>query len=687
MARKELVISIRAVDQISRPIRTTMNAIAKLGRRAIATTSRILRSMGGLTKSLLSIKTLLAGVAAGFAAGAIVRSITLVAQALDQTAKSARALGVAVEEYSTLEFVAERAGINVRQLATAYRTAQRNAAQYVRGEGGQAVRAFSDLGAELTDANGRIKQGTDLLEAILVPMSKIQDEAVQTQKLYDIFGRNGPQLKNIGDNMAAIVREADRYGRITESQTRVAESFQDSLTNLGRAWTFLRASVLEAIGPALTRAVNTAAEKMADLGRLTGGIVQAFVATANDPDTRLELGNALSRLLGAASDAMVVGIQAMVRTAGVVIQNSIEPLIILIRNSLGPTISNVIIDTVGEALAKVWDWMGDAGSGPAKNAFSRFFQDLAHDTREGMAYLKEELGDGGELQAAFDDSLTQSLRKSGTNAVRQIDGILNNAFAQLQKIASRDIGGVNVVIDKLIERLKSVKAEAGGIPPAEGVGVWSSFATGVRAAAEAVGEINAQFQKLGTDVFNVVGNQISDGLTSLATGAANARDAFRDMAKGILDDLTRLIIRMAVFNALRTAFGNFGSTTTPDVDPNFVGPPIRTGGVVRPGGHVRRFAMGGVVPGPNINRDMVPAVLAPGEGVVNRRGMRAIGESRLHAINRGEGAGDINLTINVNANGQGQANARAVAEAVKGVVLDLMARNPAFRAQLRDGLA
>jgi hypothetical protein len=240
MARKELVIAIKAVDQISAPIRRTMTAIGRMGRQAIDTTGRVLRSMGGLARSLLNVRTLFAGLAAAFAAAALVRSILRVAEGLDRTAKAARSLGIEVEEYSKLEFAADRSGIAVNQLAKAFITVQRNAAQYVRGEGGAAVRAFADLGANLTDANGRVKQGTALLEAILDPISKIQDEAVKTSKLYDIFGRTGAQFKNIGGDLVNLLRDAERYGSITRNQTVVAEAFQDSLTNLGRAWTFLR---------------------------------------------------------------------------------------------------------------------------------------------------------------------------------------------------------------------------------------------------------------------------------------------------------------------------------------------------------------------------------------------------------------------------------------------------------------
>lgn len=51
---------------------------------------------------------------------------------------------------------------------------------------------------------------------------------------------------------------------------------------------------------------------------------------------------------------------------------------------------------------------------------------------------------------------------------------------------------------------------------------------------------------------------------------------------------------------------------------------------------VAQFASGGVVPGFTLG-DTVPAMLTPGEGVVNRQGMAALGTDNLQALNRGEG--------------------------------------------------
>jgi len=58
------------------------------------------------------------------------------------------------------------------------------------------------------------------------------------------------------------------------------------------------------------------------------------------------------------------------------------------------------------------------------------------------------------------------------------------------------------------------------------------------------------------------------------------------------------------------------------------------------GGPVRGFASGGYVPGTG-NSDTVPAMLTPGEFVIRKKAVSAIGVNKLHSINRRSGGGRI----------------------------------------------
>lgn len=62
------------------------------------------------------------------------------------------------------------------------------------------------------------------------------------------------------------------------------------------------------------------------------------------------------------------------------------------------------------------------------------------------------------------------------------------------------------------------------------------------------------------------------------------------------------------------------------------------------GGPVRGFATGGVVPGDG-NSDTFPAMLTPGEFVIRKKAVQAIGLNKLHKINRFANGGDVSEDI------------------------------------------
>ncbi len=693
MASKALVITIKAIDQISAPVRRTMASIGQLGRKAIDTSARVLRSMGGLAKSLLNVRNLLAGLAVAFAARALIRSITGVASALDQTAKSARSLGIAVEEYSRLEFAAERSGIAVGQLSKAIITAQRATAQFVRGEGGAAARAFKDLDVQLTDANGRVKQGTELLEAILVPIGKIQDEAVKTQKLYDIFGRTGAQFKNIGNDLANLQRDADKYGRVTESQTAVAEAFQDALTNQARAWTFFRASVLEAIGPGLTIVINKAAEQTARFGKMVGDLLLTVRAAFGDGQLAAQAKVALLQVFDNIMDMGRVLIDSAAMFAAT--KSAIDGMGEFIKTDLGREL------TVGfsGAIIALDDNLNKLGK--ARNVVINpvFSLAVAEARKAAIELTREAMSSGatiGDVAGTVAARVSEVMPAVNDEIVRMRMRLLELA-PQFDKTGEL----VRSVADAM--RLLGVETKGAG-DEAEKVkfkfaDIWPNIWLGIQNTAKSIEPLALQFQQLGRDVYASLGNQITAGLTAFATGTAKAKEAFRNMTQGILNDIAQLTIRMAVLNALS---GIFAPKTIPaaelsgtpaggfqSVGTGFTTAFARSGGLIRPGGHVRRFAGGGMVPGPNINRDMVPALLAPGEFVMSRRGVRAAGTERLHAMNRGEGGGGFTFnyspTFHLNG-GATKADSQRISSDLIGALADACRRHPGARDQLAASL-
>lgn len=118
---------------------------------------------------------------------------------------------------------------------------------------------------------------------------------------------------------------------------------------------------------------------------------------------------------------------------------------------------------------------------------------------------------------------------------------------------------------------------------------------------------------------NSFSNLFFDAFTNDLKGVWDYVDAF---AKDILRMFAQIIAKMLVMKMMPAAFGMV----------------MHSGGIVNPNRpkKIMRFQHGGVV----------PALLETGEGVVNRRGMAAIGARGLDRINRGMGLGEGGNTNN-----------------------------------------
>lgn len=185
-----------------------------------------------------------------------------------------------------------------------------------------------------------------------------------------------------------------------------------------------------------------------------------------------------------------------------------------------------------------------------------------------------------------------------------------------------------------------------------------------------------------SDSFKSMRESMSDAVTgslgkmsdSLADFVATGKADFRGLAASILQDLSRMLIKMALFNAMKAAMSAWG------------------GGGFRDGGMVQQFSNGGAVWGAGTSTsDSIPALLSNGEFVVNAAATRRH-RALLEAVNQnryasggavgklpvmpavpafGASAGSMTVNITINKDGTASADtsadtseARRLAEAI-----------------------
>lgn len=159
--------------------------------------------------------------------------------------------------------------------------------------------------------------------------------------------------------------------------------------------------------------------------------------------------------------------------------------------------------------------------------------------------------------------------------------------------------------------------------------------------------------------------------------------SFGDFVKQVIAQVMAQLATMVALKAITGGFGGFGFgglfggggglAGGANAGGLFGGLGFNAGGIVP-----RRFASGGAVLGAG-NRDTVAALLTPGEGVLNRRGM-----ATLDRLNAGDlpTSQPMNVTVNVHNSGRTDAPQVNYRRQLKGMIVDIIWRDPDLRQAL-----
>lgn len=187
-----------------------------------------------------------------------------------------------------------------------------------------------------------------------------------------------------------------------------------------------------------------------------------------------------------------------------------------------------------------------------------------------------------------------------------------------------------------------------------------------------------------SDSFKSMRENMSDAMTgslgkmsdSLADFVATGKADFRGLAVSILQDLSKMLIKMALFNAMKAAMSAWG-------------------GGFKDGGMVQQFSNGGAVWGAGTaTSDSIPAMLSNGEFVINAASTRRH-RALLEAINKnryasggvvgvapqvaalGGGTGGMTVNITINRDGSSDSSVDGDVEMAKqlGAALPAMIEN------------
>ncbi len=170
-------------------------------------------------------------VAAGFAI-LIKKSI----DAADNLLKLSRSTGIAIESLSALGYAAEQSGLEQAQFAQRMTNLNRRAKEAARGVKTYQL-AFDTLGIAVVDAQGNLRSTEDLLFDVADAFSKMEDGSMKAALATDIFSNQGVEMITfLNEGRAGLEKlseEAKRAGQVISLDTALAaERFNDNLSRL-----------------------------------------------------------------------------------------------------------------------------------------------------------------------------------------------------------------------------------------------------------------------------------------------------------------------------------------------------------------------------------------------------------------------------------------------------------------------
>jgi hypothetical protein len=284
------------------------------------------------------------GVAAVAAAGAVVAGVRRTIAEADKMAKAAQSIGIPVEELQKLKHAADLSGVSFESLQTSVARLSRAMSEAARGGGGDAARAFEQLGIAVANADGTLRTSSEVMSDVADRFSKMDDGAQKTALAMQIFGRAGaamiPMLNQGRESLEASKREAEQFGAVMSGPlTKASERFNDNISRMGTWLRGIYVQIAERVVPVL-----------ADL-------TDKIVTWAKESDTAQRIGRFLDR--------MFVGIAESAATVRSYVDRTTSALVFL-----GRTAQEVIRIAKGDgelsAIAGFWRQMQEEVSESAR---------------------------------------------------------------------------------------------------------------------------------------------------------------------------------------------------------------------------------------------------------------------------------------------------------------------------------
>jgi hypothetical protein len=568
------------------------------------------------------------GTALGVTGAAVVAATTLFVKAsvnLGATLNDqSERLGVNVEALQALRFAAEQAGLKATTLDQALARLNVAASKAASGSG-QLAAIFGALGVSTSDLR---RLGTEeIFEKLADGFQRLPSAADRARAAVAIFGREGSQLVGLLAQGTEAIRlqetQARSLGLVLErSAVKGLAALDDQLSVIRQQFSIAGATLVSEFLPQLRALADFAVAAAVDVSKLfavfrdrpslpSGGLIPPGIQRAAariSPYAAPDTSSALADLL--ANDKTKRGTEA----AAAATRHYADALDDLAKSAaksaldlarLGATEEQAARLSATEALVESISKIEQAEAKAVEAARGNAEKIAEAHRQSGLAIERETLRYQAQLV-----KIDQDAARVRIEIERQRAATLNDARLDLlPEAAQRQARAILDARSLLDERVKQLQGDPQGIATAT-----AAFEAQVKAALDtkaAVLDLNAVLDSATGSVLASFADGIANAFGSFIDGTKSAGEAFSDFALGVIDEIAKIAIKMAVLAGIRAIGGALGITV----------PTAATGGIVSR-----------------------PTLVLAGEGGEPEA---IIPLSKSREMGFGGGAGDTHVTVNV----------------------------------------
>ena len=115
---------------------------------------------------------------------------------LDRVDKMSQKIGMSRQGFQEWDYILAQTGANVDGLQMSMKTLATQAEQVSQGNA-ESTRIVQELGVEVTDVNGKMKDQEQLFNEVFLALSDVEDETKRTAAASKLLGRSATELDQL----------------------------------------------------------------------------------------------------------------------------------------------------------------------------------------------------------------------------------------------------------------------------------------------------------------------------------------------------------------------------------------------------------------------------------------------------------------------------------------------------------